>query len=394
LGDGNFLEQADGTAWMASYCLTMLGMALELAVNDSVYEDIASKFFEHFIAISDAMTYKHGDEDISLWNEEDGLYYDAIDFGGGNSWQLPIRSLVSMIPLYATLVLEPSVINQLPDFKERMESFIEAHPELSERNIANIKVPGKGERTLLSLVNKERLVSILEKMLDEDEFLSDHGIRSLSKRHKAEPWGMEVNGERYEVGYWPGDSHSPMFGGNSNWRGPIWLAVNFLLIESLQRLAQYYGDDLQVECPTNSGILMPLLDVSEEIQHRIISIFSRDETGRRPTNGGNDILNYDPHFRDHVHFFEFFHGDDGRGLGASHQTGWTGLVAWHILQTGLTYHLPKTPRTPLSLAKHYFQEMNGSPEGDSLDETDETAYSTRDLQSSLSQVSPDDPALL
>jgi len=270
--------------------------------------------------------------------------------------QLPVHSLVGLIPLYATLVLEPATINRVPGFKKRMEWFIDNRPEVSARNMANVGVPGKGERRLLALADKDRLVRILEKMLDEDEFLSEHGIRSLSKKHKDQPWGMDVHGSRHEVGYWPGDSLSGMFGGNSNWRGPIWLAVNFLLIESLQRFYQYYGDDIQVECPTGSGEYLNLVEVAEEVQHRIIHIFARDTDGRRSTNGGNDVLDHDPHFRDYVWFYEYFHGDDGRGLGASHQTGWSGLVAYHILQSGASCRLPKTPKTPRSLARHYFDE--------------------------------------
>ncbi|OCB88721.1 hypothetical protein A7U60_g4102 [Sanghuangporus baumii] len=360
LPTGGTLRQADGTAWMAFYCLNMLNIALELAKHNPVYEDIASKFFEHFIFIADAMTYKGStDEDLSLWNENDGFYYDAISFGPGNSMQLPVRSLVGLIPLYATLTLEPSVINRLPGFKKRMEWFIENRPEVSQRNMANIELPGRGDRRLLALASKERLIRILEKMLDEDEFFSDHGIRSLSKKHKDEPWGMDVHGQRYEVNYWPGDSHSGMFGGNSNWRGPIWaiqLATNFLLIESLQRFHQYYGDDLQVECPTGSGDYTNLAGVAEEIQHRIIHIFGRDIEGKRATNGGNTKFDLDPHFRDYLQFYEFFHADDGRGLGASHQTGWTGLVAFHIMQSGITCRLPRTPKTPRSVARHYFDE--------------------------------------
>ncbi|KAL5523625.1 hypothetical protein ACEPAG_7798 [Sanghuangporus baumii] len=357
LPTGGTLRQADGTAWMAFYCLNMLNIALELAKHNPVYEDIASKFFEHFIFIADAMTYKGStDEDLSLWNENDGFYYDAISFGPGNSMQLPVKSLVGLIPLYATLTLEPSVINRLPGFKKRMEWFIENRPEVSQRNMANIELPGRGDRRLLALASKERLIRILEKMLDEDEFFSDHGIRSLSKKHKDEPWGMDVHGQRYEVNYWPGDSHSGMFGGNSNWRGPIWLATNFLLIESLQRFHQYYGNDLQVECPTGSGDYMNLADVAEEIQHRIIHIFGRDIEGKRATNGGNTKFDLDPHFRDYLQFYEFFHADDGRGLGASHQTGWTGLVAFHIMQSGITCRLPRTPKTPRSVARHYFDE--------------------------------------
>ncbi|KAF9227458.1 hypothetical protein BS17DRAFT_466442 [Gyrodon lividus] len=322
LPTGGTLRQADGTAWMAFYCLNMLNMALELAKHNPVYEDIASKFFEHFIFIADAMTYMSGDNEQSLWSEEDGMYYDVIQFEPGNSTQLPVRSLVGLIPLYATLVLEPAVLNRFPGFKKRVEWFIDHRPEVSARNMANMKAGGKDERRLLALASKERLVRILEKMLDENEFLSEYGIRSLSKLHKDKPWGMQVHGQWHEVGYWPGDSRSGMFGGNSNWRGPIWLAVNFLLIESLQRFYQYYGDELKVECPTGSGEFMNLVEVAEEIQHRIIHIFGRDIEGRRATNGGNPKLDGDPHFRDYVWFYEFFHADNGRGLGASHQTGW------------------------------------------------------------------------
>ncbi|KAI0030763.1 Six-hairpin glycosidase-like protein [Vararia minispora EC-137] len=387
LPTGGVLRQADGTAWMAFYALNMLSMSLELAKHNPVYEDIASKFFEHFIFIADAMTFAQGENSVSLWNAEDGLYYDAIQWGS-HTMQLPVRSLVGLIPLYATLVLEPQTVNRFPGFKKRMEWFIENRPE-SERNIANMRLRGRGERYLLALADHDRLVSILQKMLDENEFLSEHGIRSLSKAHKDRPWGMEVNGQRHEVNYWPGESHSGMFGGNSNWRGPIWLAVNFLLIESLQRFYQYYGDDLQVECPTGSGEYMNLIEVAEEIQHRIIHIFGRDVEGRRATNGGNEKLDFDPNFRDYVWFYEYFHGDDGRGLGASHQTGWTGLVAYHIAQSGVTCRLPKTPRTPRSLAHHYFDEAL-----DSRSEYDDaksllSAYSVYDSHSQLGDVSPE-----
>ncbi|KAG2339761.1 hypothetical protein BDR05DRAFT_575336 [Suillus weaverae] len=378
LPTGGNLRQADGTAWMAFYCLNMLNIALELAKHNVVYEDIASKFFEHFIFIADAMTYKSGDDESSLWNEEDGMYYDAIEFGPMNSVQLPVRSLVSLIPLYATLVLEPAVINRFPGFKKRMEWFIDNRPEISGRNMANMRTGGRGERRLLALASKERLIRILEKMLDEDEFFSEYGIRSLSKLHKEKPWGMQVNGDWHEVGYWPGESHSGMFGGNSNWRGPIWLAVNFLLIESLQRFYQYYGDELQVECPTGSGDYMNLVEVAEEIQHRIIHIFGRDMEGKRATNGGNVKLDQDPHFRDYVSFYEFFHGDTGRGLGASHQTGWTGLVAYHILQSGVSCRLPKTPRTPRSLVNHYFDET--------IDLQSEHGGDTQSLYSAISAL--------
>ncbi|EKM74956.1 hypothetical protein AGABI1DRAFT_80479 [Agaricus bisporus var. burnettii JB137-S8] len=391
LPTGGTLRQADGTAWMAFYCLNMLNMALELAKHNAVYEDIASKFFEHFIFIADAMTFKEGDQENSLWNEKDGMYYDVIDFGNGGSKQLPVRSLVGLMPLYATLVLEPATINRFPGFKKRMEWFIDNRSQMANRNMANMKVVGKDQRRLLALASKERLVMILEKMLDEDEFLSEHGIRSLSKLHKEHPWGMEVHGNHYEVPYWPGDSLSGMFGGNSNWRGPIWLATNFLLIESLQRFYQYYGDDLQVECPTGSGFYMNLASVAEEIQHRIIHIFGRDVEGRRATNGGSTKLDYDPHFRDYVWFYEFFHADTGKGLGASHQTGWSGLVAYHILQSGVTCRLPRTPKTPRSVVHHYFDETIDPQSAVDHDEPPKSAYSMFSSSEirTLYDISPD-----
>ncbi|KAG8745427.1 hypothetical protein FRC10_008138 [Ceratobasidium sp. 414] len=386
LPTGGVLRQADGTAWMAFYCLNMLNMALELAKHNSVYEDIASKFFEHFIFIADAMTYREGDHELSLWNEEEGFYFDAIQWGESHSQQMPIRSLVGLIPLYATLVLEPSVINRFPGFKKRMEWFIDNRPEMAQRNMANMAARGKGERRLLALASKERLVKILEKMLDESEFFSDYGIRSMSLHHKDHPWSIHVNGQDFGVEYWPGDSRSGMFGGNSNWRGPIWLAVNFLLVESLQRFHQYYGSDLQVECPTGSGDYMDLAKVADEIQHRLIHIFGRDMDGRRAMNGGEDKLDNDPHFRDYVWFHEFFHGDDGRGLGASHQTGWTGLVAFSIMQSGLSCRLPRTPKTPRSVARHYFDEHidTASEAGAPFS----AAYSAMDANT-LGDVSPD-----
>ncbi|KAF8335749.1 uncharacterized protein EI90DRAFT_2913018 [Cantharellus anzutake] len=389
LPNGGTLRQADGTAWMAFFCLNMLNMALELAKHNPVYEDIASKFFEHFIFIADAMTYSLEDgEETALWNEEEGLYFDAIQWGDGSPQQIPVRSLVGLIPLYATLTLEPSVIEKLPSFKKRMEWFIENRPEISQRNMANMKARGRGERRLLALASKERLERILQKMLDENEFLSDYGIRSLSLYHEERPFEMWVNSSKFSVEYWPGDSKSGMFGGNSNWRGPIWLAVNFLLIESLQRFHQYYGPDFQIECPTGSGDFMDLGKVAEEIQHRIIHIFSRDMEGRRATNGGNPKMDRDPHFRDYVLFHEFFHGNDGRGLGASHQTGWTGLVAYHIVQSGVTCRLPRTPRTPKSVSLHYFDEHI-----DTISEAgDQSAFdlqSARSVVSAIGDLSPD-----
>ncbi|CAG8982339.1 hypothetical protein HYALB_00005341, partial [Hymenoscyphus albidus] len=358
LPTGGVLEQADSTGWMAFYCLCMLNISLELAKHRRIYEDIASKFFEHFMHISDAMTYKSGStEEKSLWNEEDGFYYDAISYGGPWTQQLPVRSLVGLIPLYATLTLEPELINKLPSFKKRVDWFIENRHDVAERNMHSIRKRGKDNRILLSLVSKDRLEKILKRMLDEEEFFSDHGIRSLSKFHDKNPYSMDVNGQEFKVAYVPGDSDSGMFGGNSNWRGPIWLCVNFLLVESLQRFYMFYGPSLQVECPTGSGDFMHLGHVSEEIQHRLQHLFARGDDGRRAINDGNDMLDFDPHWRDHMWFHEFFDGDTGRGLGATHQCGWTGLIARMIHDTGISCRLPQTPRTPSTGMNHYFDDV-------------------------------------
>ncbi|KAK8134672.1 glycoside hydrolase family 63 [Apiospora sp. TS-2023a] len=358
LPTGGVLEQADSTGWMAFYCLCMLNIALELAKHRRIYEDIASKFFEHFIFISDAMTFKSGQtEEKSLWNEEDGFYYDAISWGGPWTQQLPVRSLVGLIPLYATLTLEPELINKLPSFKKRVDWFIENRCDVAERNMASIRKRGKGNRILLAMVSKERLERILKRMLDEDEFFSPHGIRSLSKYHKENPVSMDANGQTFRVSYVPGDSDSGLFGGNSNWRGPIWLAVNFLLVESLQRFYMFHGPSFQVECPTGSGDYMHLGHVSEEIQHRLQHLFARGDDGRRSINDGNDLLDFDPHWKDNMWFHEFFDGDNGRGLGATHQCGWTGLIARMIHDTGISCRLPQTPRTPSVGMAHYFDDV-------------------------------------
>ena len=358
LPTGGVLEQADSTGWMAFYCLCMLNISLELAKHRRIYEDIASKFFEHFILISDAMTFKSGSkEEKSLWNEEDGFYYDAISWGGPWSQQLPIRSLVGLIPLFATLTLEPELINKLPSFMKRVNWFIENRNDLAERNMASIKKKGRENRILLSLVSRDRLEKILTRMLDEDEFFSDHGIRSLSKYHEKHPYTMEVNGQEFKVSYIPGDSDSGLFGGNSNWRGPIWLCVNFLLVESLQRFYMFYGPTFEVECPTGSGDLMHLGRVSEEIQHRLQHLMVCGDDGRRAINDGNDMLDFDEHWKDNLWFYEFFDGDTGRGLGATHQCGWTGLMARIIHDTGINCRLPQTPRTPSTGMAHYFDDI-------------------------------------
>ena len=356
LPTGGVLEQADSTGWMAFYCLCMLNIALELAKHRRTYEDIASKFFEHFILISDAMSFRAGGHEKSLWNEEDGFYYDAISWGGPWSEQMRVRSLVGLIPLYAVLTLEPELINKFPNFKRRMDWFIQNRHDVAERNIASMRKRGKDERLLLSLVSKERLEKIMKRMLDETEFLSEHGIRSLSKFHEDHPVSMDVNGQQFKVNYVPGDSDSGLFGGNSNWRGPIWIAVNFLLVESLLRFYMFYGNSLQIECPTGSGEYMHLGHVAEEIQHRLQHLMARDHDGRRAINAGNDTLDFDPHWKDYLWFFEFFDGDSGRGLGASHQCGWTGLMAKMIHDTGINCRLPQTPRTPSTGLAHYFDD--------------------------------------
>lgn len=345
LPTGGSLEQADSTGWMAFFCLQMLNIALELAKTRPIYENIASKFFEHFILIADAMTYRGGaEQELSLWDENDRFYYDAISYGN-HSQLLPVRSLVGLIPLYASLTLEPELVARFPSFKKRLDWFIEHRKTVAERNIASMETRGVGERLLLALVDKDRLVAILEKMLDEDEFLSPHGIRSLSKYHEKNPFEMDVHGEKYIVNYLPGESDSGMFGGNSNWRGPIWFPVNFLLVEALQRFYLYYGPELKVECPKGSGDYLNLAQCAQEIQHRLIHLFLPDENGNRACNGGDELAK-DPLFKDYVPFYEYFDGDTGRGLGASHQCGWTALVAKWIHDNGVSCRAPKTPRTP------------------------------------------------
>lgn len=370
LPTGGRLEQADSTGWMAFFCLQMLNIAFELAKKRPVYEDIASKFFEHFLLIADAMTFKGEPQETekgtvtpteeSLWNEEDQFYYDAIAWEGGAKQQLPIRSLVGLIPLYACLTLEPQLLERFPSFKKRMNWFIENKTSLANRNIASMSQKGAGERLLLALVNEDRLKAILKRMLDEKEFLSSFGIRSLSKYHEKNPYSWYVNGQDYSISYVPGESDSGLFGGNSNWRGPIWFPTNFLLVESLQRFFLYYGPSFKVECPTGSGNMMNLAQVAECIQHRLISIFTLDEsTGERPCNGDDVKASVDENFQDLVPFFEYFEGDTGRGLGASHQCGWTGLVAKLIQDTGLTMkQSSKTPATGSPEPDSYFPRMN------------------------------------
>jgi hypothetical protein len=333
LPTGGRLAQSDGTSWMAMYCLNMLALALELSKEDDTYEDVASKFWEHFLYIADAMN-NLGDDDLSLWDEEDGFYYDVLHMHEtGQSMPLKVRSMVGLIPLFAVATIEPDVLAALPGFKKRMQWFIDNRPDLTA-NINCARTPGMGERRLLAIAYRARLERVLKFMLDENEFLSPHGIRAISRFHKDNPYVLNVKGREHRVDYEPAESSSGLFGGNSNWRGPIWFPVNYLLIESLQKFHHYYGDGLKVECPTGSGVMMNLWEVSQELSRRLSRIFLKDDNGRRPVFGHSEKQQNDPHFADNVLFYEYFHGDDGSGVGASHQTGWTGLVAKLLQQSG------------------------------------------------------------
>ncbi|MBE7468376.1 MAG: glucosidase [Anaerolineales bacterium] len=333
LPTGGFLEQADGTAWMGMYCLNMLAIALELARTDRAYEDVATKFFEHFIYIANAIC-NLGDG-FSLWDEADGFFYDVLHLPDGRHVPLKIRSLVGLIPLFAVETLEPDLLEKLPRFRQRMEWFLEYRPKLVQ-NIASLTEPGQNGRRLLAIADRDKLTKILPRMLDPTQFLSDYGLRSLSQRHRDEPYLFNANGQVHIVNYEPAESSSGLFGGNSNWRGPIWFPVNFLMVESLQKYHHYYGDSLQVELPRYSGQWANLDEVATDLSRRLMAIFRRDEThdGRRPVFGGVDLFQHDPHWRDYLPFYEYFHGDNGAGIGASHQTGWTALVAKLIQQSG------------------------------------------------------------
>ncbi|MGJ3251175.1 MAG: MGH1-like glycoside hydrolase domain-containing protein [Elainellaceae cyanobacterium] len=338
LPTGGRLEQADGTSWMAMYCLNMLTITLELARENRVYEDMATKFFEHFIYIADAMNHIGGDG-TQLWDQEDGFFYDVLHLPNGDRVRMKIRSMVGLIPLFAVMTLEPELLDQFPGFKARVEWFIENRPEL-KKNIACMEASGAGARRMLALCYatmgwvepRDKVRRILEKLLDEREFLGDYGIRALSKYHDEHPYTFNVDGHEYRVSYEPAESTSGLFGGNSNWRGPVWFPVNYLIIESLQRYHHYLGDDFRVECPVGSGRMLNLWEVANEISQRLTRIFLPDESGQRPLYGGIQAFQTNPHWQDLILFHEYFHGDNGAGLGASHQTGWTGLIAKLIQQ--------------------------------------------------------------
>jgi len=336
LPNGAHLEQSDGTSWMAMYCLNMLAIAIELAKEDAVYGDVASKFFEHFVYISDAMN-NLGNENTELWNERDGFYYDVLHLEDHRNIPIKVRSMVGLIPLFAVETVEEKWLDHLPELKKRTDWFLQNRADLTD-DIACMQQPGRDNRRLLAIVTKEQLRSVLRYMLSENEFLSDYGIRALSRFHKAKPYLFEIGGNKYEVGYEPAESMTGMFGGNSNWRGPIWFPMNYLLIESLQKFDFYYGDDFKIEFPTGSGKMLTLWEVSQELSQRLSNIFLKDAENRRAVFGGAGKFQTDEHWRDHILFYEYFHGDLGIGLGASHQTGWTGLIGKLLQQIGEYSH--------------------------------------------------------
>ena len=362
LPTGGHILQSDATSWMAVYALDMMAIALELAQHDPAYEDIASKFFEHFLYIAYAINSTENDVK-GLWDEADGFYYDQLVLPDGRTFPMRVRSVVGLLPMLAVETLQPQLLERLPNFKRRLEWFITNRPEL-RRNVASLDAHGLESRRLLAVLDGERLQRVLKAMLDEAQFLSPHGIRSLSKYHQAHPLTTRIGSQEFQVGYEPAESASGLFGGNSNWRGPIWFPINFLLIEALQNFHFFYGDSYRVEFPTGSGKLMTLWDVATELSHRLVSIFLADANGRRPFNGGVEKFQTDPHFRDLLLFHEYFHGDNGAGLGASHQTGWTSLVAKLLQQISeyesagkspLEWHYEATPSadaTPEPFARH------------------------------------------
>ena len=331
LENGGHVDQADGTAWMGMYALNMMRIAVELSLENPVYQDIATKFFEHFLAIAKAMT-SIGKTHTSLWDEEDKFFYDVLHLPDGQNIPMKVRSLVGLVPLFAVETLEPETLERLPEFNKRITWILENKPELANL-VSRWHEPGRGERRLLSLLRGHRMKCLLKRMLDESEFLSSYGVRGLSKIHESHPYRLEVSPEIVRgmdttvVDYQPGESTTALFGGNSNWRGPIWFPMNFLIIESLQKFHHYYGDDFKVECPVGSKQMLTLDEIGADISSRLARIFLKDENGHRAVYGHHPRIQGDPNFSDHIWFYEYFHGDSGRGVGASHQTGWTALIA-------------------------------------------------------------------
>jgi hypothetical protein len=324
LPSGGYINQADGTSWMAMYSLNLMRIALELARHNKVYEDIATKFFEHFLSIAAAIN--SPEDGMGLWDNEDEFYYDQLRTPGGREIPLKVRSMVGLIPLFAVETIEPELLKELPEFAARLKWVLDHRPELASL-VSRWEECGVGERSLLSLLRGHRMKCLLHRMLDETEFLSDYGVRAVSKTHEKEPFRIVIGDMEHVVSYWPAESQNGLFGGNSNWRGPLWMPVNFLIIESLQKFYHYYGDDFKVECPTGSGKFMTIKEVANELTRRVSKLFLKGPDGQRPVLKYHPKLSGDPQFKDYVLFHEYFHGDTGRGVGASHQTGWTGLVA-------------------------------------------------------------------
>ena len=326
LPTGGHIEQADGTGWMAMYSLNMLRIAIELAEKNPVYQDLAGKFFEHFLHIAGAINGTTINNE-GLWDSEDNFFYDMLCLPDGHSTRLKVRSIVGLIPLFAVETLKSEAYEKMPEFRKKLNFFSKNRPQLAGL-VSRYSEPGKGERRLMALLNKYRIQKVLERMLDESEFLSDYGIRALSRYHKKNPYEFNVGGEyTLTVDYQPGESTSSMFGGNSNWRGPIWFPINYLIFESLLKYYDYYGDDFKIEHPKGSGKMHTLKDIAFMLCHRLMNIFREDSKGKRPVYHGNEKMQNDPHFKDHLLFYEYFHGDNGSGLGANHQTGWTGIIA-------------------------------------------------------------------
>jgi hypothetical protein len=330
LPTGGHLEQSDGTSWMGMFCLDMLTIALELAREDSAYEAIATKFFEHFLGIAEALN-NLGGEGIPLWNDADAFFYDVLHLPDGRSMPLKVRSFVGLIPLFAVRTIEPDLLEALPEFKQRLEWYLTNRPDMAQL-VSRWHEPGAGDRRLLALCRGHRMKCLLQRALDPQEFLSEHGLRALSRYHAAHPYVLTTERAEYTVSYEPAESRSGVFGGNSNWRGPVWFPVNYLLIEALQKYYSYYGDDFLVECPTGSGQMLTLRAIADLLSQRLISLFTRAADGCRPVFGAQARFQRDPHWRDYLLFYEYFHGDTGAGLGASHQTGWTALIAELIIQ--------------------------------------------------------------
>jgi len=353
LPTGGYLEQADGTAWMAIFCQNMLEIAVELAMTDPDYGDMALKFSEHFLWIASAMGHMGGD--TGMWDEEDGFYYDVLRLPSGQAQRLKVRSMVGLLPLCAATTFEGELIKKYPELRERLQRFLAARPEVTAAIHDPMKVGGTGRR-LAAILDDTKLGRVLAKMLDEKEFLSEFGIRSLSRYHADHPYVIQAGGQEYRVSYLPAESDTGMFGGNSNWRGPIWMPVNILIVRALLQYYSYYGNNFTVECPTGSGRRMNLYQVAEEISRRLANIFLKDKDGRRPVHGGTRKFQEDPHWRDCLQFFEYFHGDNGAGLGANHQTGWTGVIAraMHLFAT-------MNPEVVLAGGKKSYFETQGKP---------------------------------